>query len=326
MTMNSQWVFTADELRRTPSSQAGHTIERERIERMKGCDFILKVGMKLRLPQTTISTACVFLHRFYMRFTLREFHHYDIGATALFLATKCEETTRKLSDIVISCAKTAQKNDNVVIDEQSKDYWTWRDVILYNEELLLEALCFDLVVDHSYSLLKSYWRQFGAVNEIAKAAWCIANDTYRTTICLMYDIHTVAATCLYYASVFTAQPLSKMDGKAWFEVLDVDTSKAQGVIETIVELYEAAQQVAKDSLDPKALAAAGTDAKLKLLAEIEEVKSRPATAESTETNGTSKRSQEQNGNGTGKRVKLESDVRPETASSEGEIKETASGE
>ncbi|CCG84089.1 protein of unknown function [Taphrina deformans PYCC 5710] len=262
----NQWLFTQEEVRRSPSSLLDYTWDRERVERMKGCDFILKVGMKLRLPQTTISTACVFLHRFYMRFSLKDFHYYDVAATTIFLATKCEETGRKLSDIVVACAKTAQKNDAAIIDEQSKDYWRWRDVILYNEELLLEALCFDLIIDHPYSQLKEYWRQFNGGREVAKTAWACANDTYRTTIHLCYDSNTIALACLYYASIFSGQVLDDVDNKPWYQTTNINMDTVIEIITIMVELYENSQQVVKDGYDPKALAVAGTEA-LRLLQE-----------------------------------------------------------
>lgn len=260
----SQWLFNKDELKRTPSTQAGHDAERERVERMKGCDFILKVGFQLRLPQTTVSTACVFLHRFYMRFALKEYHYYDIAATSLFLATKCEETGRKLKDIVIACARTAQKKPDAVIDEQSKDYWSWRDTILYNEELLLEALCFDLIIEHPYALIKDHWQRFSGQKELAKVAWVCASDTYRTTTCLIYGINTIAVSCLYIASVFSKIPIEDIDGKKWYEALDIEPETIAQMVMSMVDFYQNAQQNLKDGYDPKLMAEAGTEA-LRLL-------------------------------------------------------------
>lgn len=266
-----QWSFSKEEFKRTPSTQAGHDVERERIERMKGCDFIFKVGAQLRLPQTTISTACVFLHRFYMRFSLKEFHYYDIAATSLFLATKCEETGRKLSDIVKYCAQTALKDPTAIIDEQSKDYWRWRDTILYNEELLLEALCFDLTVQHPYSGLKQYWKKFSGQDKALKVAWTCVNDTYRSTTCLSHDGDTIAAACLFYASTFCGQPLKKEIGQEWYEYLDVGLSAVIQVVTSMIELYKSAPQLLKDALDPKVLCETGIKS-LSLLQEIASAK------------------------------------------------------
>lgn len=177
----------------------------------------------------TISTAAVFLHRFYMRYSLKDYHYYDIGATSLFLATKCEETGRKLKDIVIACCKVAQKNDNLVVDEQSKEYWRWRDVVLYNEEILLEALCFDLVIDHPYTPLKVYWKKCGGGRELARCAWAFVNDSIRTTISLMYRPNVVAGAALYFAAQYNGVEIQNIDGKPWWEALDANLSEIIGM-------------------------------------------------------------------------------------------------
>lgn len=317
----SQWVFTLEEIKRSPSTQAGHDVDRERMDRMKGSDFIVKVGMHLRLPQTTISTACVFLHRFYMRFSLKEFHQFEIGATALFLATKCEETGRKLKDLVVACVKTAQKNMNAIIDEQSKDYWKWRDVILYNEELLLEALCFDFIIDHPYSLLKEYWRTFGGGKETAKIAWACANDTYRTTIPLCFGIDTIAIACLHLASVSADQPLDSAGDKLWFETLEVRLDSVIEVITLLIELYEEAQPLAKDSIDFKALATAGVTAIQVVKDSLatsstagNDLQDEPTNGKHSESDTSTKRPATAETNGVAKRIKTQEDVTAESTS------------
>ena len=291
----SKWLFTDDELHRSPSVQTGHTVERELSERGKGCEFIFKVCYKLRVPQQTISTACVFLHRFYMRHSLREYHYYEVAATCVFLATKCEETVRKLRDIVVACCQTALKNDRAQIDEQSKEYWRWRDVILYTEETLLEALCFDLNVIQPYASLKRFWRLFGADPTIARTAWAFANDSFRAAICVQYEPRTVAAAALHFASIFHDTPLqtattvansnnnsansNKTNGTAiqsklgetakrrkreWYELCEVEITEVDRATERMVELYEmrggaATHETAKAGLDPNQIVKAGSE-------------------------------------------------------------------
>jgi len=65
-----QWIYTEDELDRAPSCVAGMRPEEEKLLRSKGVNFIIQVGVMLKLPQTTISTASVFLNRFLMRYSL----------------------------------------------------------------------------------------------------------------------------------------------------------------------------------------------------------------------------------------------------------------
>ncbi|BFZ58738.1 hypothetical protein PYCC9005_005803 [Savitreella phatthalungensis] len=206
----NKWLFTDEELLRTPSIQTGHDAAREAIERGKGCDFVQRVCHKLHLPPPTLATASIFLHRFYMRHSLREYHYYEVAATCVFLATKCEETVKKLRDIVIACCQVASKSDRVV-DEQSKDYWRWRDVILYLEETLLEALCFDLNILQPYTTLKRLWKQFGANQATAKPAWMLANESVRTAICIQHDPRTVAAASLLIASQIVGETLVHID-------------------------------------------------------------------------------------------------------------------
>jgi protein BUR2 len=80
-----QWIYTEEELCRTPSIVAGMSLDEERQMRSKGVNFIVQVGILLKLPQTTVSTASVFFNRFLMRYSLvasegvRPLHHYVSG-------------------------------------------------------------------------------------------------------------------------------------------------------------------------------------------------------------------------------------------------------
>lgn len=77
-----QWIFTEEELLRTPSICDGMPLEEERQTRYKGNYFITQVGIMLKLPQTTLSTAAVFFNRYLMRKSLvtklsyKALHHY----------------------------------------------------------------------------------------------------------------------------------------------------------------------------------------------------------------------------------------------------------
>ncbi len=76
----SQWLFTEDELKATPSMCDGLEPADERYRRAKGVNFIIQVGILLKLPQMTIGVASTFFHRFYMRKSMVEkkggLHHY----------------------------------------------------------------------------------------------------------------------------------------------------------------------------------------------------------------------------------------------------------
>ena len=77
-----QWIFSEDELLRTPSILDGMEVEAEKTARYKGSNFITQVGLSLKLPQTTLLAAGVFFNRFLMRYSLvnkeghKALHHY----------------------------------------------------------------------------------------------------------------------------------------------------------------------------------------------------------------------------------------------------------
>lgn len=77
-----QWIFSEDELLRAPSIVDGMSPEAEKEIRSKGVNFITQVGIMLKLPQVTLSTAAIFFNRFLMRRSLqakegyKPLHHY----------------------------------------------------------------------------------------------------------------------------------------------------------------------------------------------------------------------------------------------------------
>lgn len=249
--IEAQWLFSEQELTRTPSIQDGMPPEKERELRSKGVNFIRQVGIMLKLPELTLATAAIFFNRFLMRMSLidrpgtKALHHYvrssascstlaipvpsltrpqTLGATALFLASKVEETCRKMKDIVISCCRVAQKNANLVVDEQSKDFWKWRDTILQNEDVLLEVLCFDLHIEaphkQLYDMLKYYAVHHN--KQLRNAAWSFVTDSNVTQLCLLCTSRTIAAAALYCAARFCNVSFPDAHGRPWWEIQHVN--------------------------------------------------------------------------------------------------------
>ena len=244
---DSQWLFTEAELSRTPSILDGLPPEKERENRAKGVNFILQAGIMLKLPQITLATASVFLHRFFMRHPMSivpsrpGFHYYSMAATSLFLATKVEENCRKMKELVVACVRVAQKDPNKVVDEQDTEFWRWKDNILHNEDLLLEAICFDLNLDPPYRALFDFLVYFGEENNkrLRNAAWAFVNDSYLTMLCLLFSSKTIAASALYAAAKHCAVGFPDDEsGRAWWNVLGVDLKSIRKVCNTMADMYE----------------------------------------------------------------------------------------
>lgn len=218
----NSWLFSPYDITVcTPSVKAKDvTAEQELVQRAKGVNFIVQVGTQLKVPQMTINAAATFLHRFYMRFSLKNYHYYDIGGTAVFLACKVEESNRRLRDVVVACTKVATKNSQLVVDEQSKDFWRWRDTIMYNEEVLLEALCFDLSLESPYQLINSLAEKFhmNKVDVFCRYAWGFVNDSCRTPLCLCFPTRVIAAAAFYWSSLYSKVTIVGSSSKrSWYE-------------------------------------------------------------------------------------------------------------
>jgi protein BUR2 len=242
----AQWLFNASELLLSPSILDGMSVTQELANRQKGVNFITQVGIMLKLPQLTLATASVYLHRFFMRHAMVQhnkpgLHHYSVAATALFLATKVEENYRKMKELVVACCRVAQKQPNLVVDEQSKEYWKWRDTILHNEDLLLEALCFDLQLEQPYRLLLDYLRYYDvqANKQLRNTSWAFLNDSLVTTMCLQLTPAAIAGSALYMGVKFAGISLPDDErGRPWWDQLDLDIRDIQRGCVLMAEVYE----------------------------------------------------------------------------------------
>ena len=243
----NQWLFTQPELLRTPSILDGMAPAQEHANRSKGVNFITQVGILLKLPQFTLATAAVYLHRFYMRHSMVDLpgrpglHHYAIAATSLFLATKVEESCRKMKELVVACCRVAQKQPNLVVDEQNKEYWRWRDTILMNEDHLLEALCFDLQTEQPYRFLFDILCHYHVQDNkpLRNAAWAFVNDSNLTTLCLMVPAKTIAAAALYAAAKHTDAAFPDDEyGKPWWQQLGLNIQQLEEACDVLAEAYE----------------------------------------------------------------------------------------
>ncbi|TVY12792.1 Cyclin pch1 [Lachnellula arida] len=143
-----------------------------------------------------------------------------IAGTALFLATKTEENCRKTKEVVIACAKVAQKNSNLVIDEQSKEYWRWRDNLLLFEEQMLEFLTFDVVLKSPHNILYEILNKLHIEEnrKLRNAAWAFLNDGCLTTLYLQVPARDSAIAAVYFAAKFTGETIpDDENGNPWWE-------------------------------------------------------------------------------------------------------------
>ena len=150
--------------------------------RLATCGFLQEAGQRLRLPQLTIASAIVFYHRFFTRHSYEDWHRIEVATTSLFLASKVEETPKKLKDVVATSYELDQKEPPPA--ESSEKFLQMKDRVLICERCLLQALNFDLSLDHPYKPLLAYVKSINGSRDLAQVAWNFINDSFRTTLCL----------------------------------------------------------------------------------------------------------------------------------------------
>jgi cyclin T len=155
------------------------------------------ISGRVRSPQLSISTALMYMHRFYARKSFQEYDRFIVACTCLLLGGKVEETPKKLKDVLTEAYKVRyQVSAADAPDSDSRKYHELKEQVLVAERILLQTLGFELQLDHPYRDLLAYVRSVAMSRDFAALAWNFVNDSYRTTICLQYDHKTIAAAAV----------------------------------------------------------------------------------------------------------------------------------
>ncbi|KAH7889720.1 cyclin-like protein [Phlebopus sp. FC_14] len=208
--VSSQWIFPVDALQCTPSvATSSCSIPRELYDRARGVEFLFRLGSSLGLPSSAMFTAATWFHRFFMRFSMEDYHRQqDVAAACIFLATKTEECGRKLRDVARVCQSKITGADVSHIPGESVAIEQQQVAILLAEGVLLEALCFDFVTTSPHAILVDLFDAEQTTVRVQDCAWSIAHDSYRTPLCILFSPSVIAAACFVLAQRATDGPHS----------------------------------------------------------------------------------------------------------------------
>ncbi|CAN4092997.1 unnamed protein product [Withania somnifera] len=147
----------------SPSRKDGIDAMHEAHLRYSYCAFLQNLGIRLDLPQTTIGTAMVLCHRFFVRRSHACHDRFLIATAALFLSAKSEETARPLNNVLKASCEIFHKQDLAVLSYLLPVDWfeQYRERITEAEQMILTTLNFDLNVQHPYESLKSTLEKLG---------------------------------------------------------------------------------------------------------------------------------------------------------------------
>jgi protein BUR2 len=145
-----------------------------------------------------------------------------------------------VKELVTACVRVALKDPNKLVDEQTKDFWKWRDTILLNEDLVLESLCFDLNLESPYKTMYDMLKYFRLEHDkrVRNAAWAFLTDSCLTHLCLLFTSRTIAAASLYAGARMAGVELPSIDGWTWWEAQHVKLRDVRQACNVMADIYE----------------------------------------------------------------------------------------
>ncbi|KAH0634069.1 hypothetical protein KY284_036855 [Solanum tuberosum] len=189
----------------SPSRKDGIDAMHEAHLRYSYCAFLQNLGIRLDLPQTTIGTAMVLCHRFFVRRSHACHDRFLIATAALFLAAKSEETARPLNNVLKVSCEIFHKQDLAVLSYFLPVDWfeQYRERITEAEQMLLTTLNFELTVQHPYESLTSTLEKLGLSETVlVNLALHLVSEGLRSSLWLQFKPYQIAAGAAYLASKF----------------------------------------------------------------------------------------------------------------------------
>ncbi|KAI4312489.1 hypothetical protein MLD38_037295 [Melastoma candidum] len=237
-----RWYMSRKDIEEnSPSRRDGIDLKKETFLGKGYCTFLQDLGIRLKVPQVTIATAIIFCHRFFLRQSLAKNDRKTIATVCMFLAGKVEETPRPLKDVIVVSYEIIHKKDPAAAQriKQKEVYEQQKELILTGERIVLATLGFDLNVHHPYKPLVDAIKKFRvAQNTLAQVAWNFVNDGLRTSLCLQFKPHHIAAGAIYLAAKFLNVKLPSEGEVVWWQEFDVTPRQLEEVSNQMLELYE----------------------------------------------------------------------------------------
>ncbi|KAI5480324.1 C-type cyclin [Pseudohyphozyma bogoriensis] len=240
----------------------GKVFSEGRVEgwRQLACGFIERVGARLGFPRRTIATAQTLYHRFHLHYPHKDYPYHDVSVAAILVASKLEDTLKKLREIQIAAWQISNILDggpgtgegDLNMQEAHKP------ILIAIEGKILQTICFNFNLHRSPLVLPSSssspdlsvalsprdvfaWtlriaQALGATKSYTYLAHLLAIDSHRTLAHLSYPPHTIACACLYLAGFISVEVGPKFrDG--WSERFESEMEDIEEIAHSILDLF-----------------------------------------------------------------------------------------
>lgn len=261
--MAYKWLFSDEEMKRSPSRLAGMSKDEEMANRVNAACLIQEIGDKLTINQLSTNTGIVYMQRFYMRCSFQKYTFNTLSAACLFLAAKVEDQPRKLENVarVLLNYNTKQRHHdpNHSVTHSAQEVKDMAEEIAFDEEILLQVLGLQTTVDHPHSQIVTTCAMLKASKEISHSSYVFASTSLVvTTMCLQIPSAIIACVCINIARRWGGFEIPKSsEGKAWFNYVDptMTLEKLEGLSN---QLASAIDKYPKNLLKRKGVAVKGS--------------------------------------------------------------------
>ena len=233
------FYVTDDRIINSPSRERGVSEEDEFAMRVHGCELVQEAAVLLKASQQVACTGQVLLHRFYAKRSMVKFDVRRVAATSVFLACKLEECPRKLRDVVNvfhRMSRRREKKPLTHLEYFSKRYEDIKADLVRVERHMLREFGFCIHAEHPHKYVLNYLRMMGQNSAMMNAAWKIANDSLRTTLCIRFKAYKVAVACIYLAARKLGVVLP--EDPPWWDLFDVTQEQIEMMCESVLAVYE----------------------------------------------------------------------------------------
>ncbi|KAK1395232.1 CYCLIN domain-containing protein [Heracleum sosnowskyi] len=231
--------MSRDEIERcSPSRKDGIDAVQETRLRYSYCHFLQNLGIQLEIPQTTIGTAMVLCHRFFVRKSHACHDRFLISTAALFLAAKSEESACPLNNVLRASCEILHNQDFDLLLYRFPVGWfeQYRERVIEAEQIILTTLNFELNVQHPYASLTSTLDKLGLSQSLlVNLALSLVSEGLRSSLWLQFKPHQIAAGAAYLAAKSMNMDLTSSQ-HLWQE-FQTPPSILKDVVQQLTELF-----------------------------------------------------------------------------------------
>ena len=231
-------VVSIEMLASTISEQSNISTIMEQNIRVHACMLVRNCCTLLKLPQNTSATAQTLLQRFYFVVSVTTIPLFDLVSAAVYLASKLEETHKRLRDVILVMDQLCSPRQNIrygstVYFSLMKDYFEFRAGIIQAEISILAKLAFNVHVEHPHGYLFNYISSMNLGNKFAQLALEYLNDSFATIVHCIYQPYLVACGIIHLTSLKTNVALPN----DWFQVFDAKEQDLDIIARLVLQLY-----------------------------------------------------------------------------------------